>query len=153
MTYDDVIVTFNQFFKKYQELEYRQHKIDDLNFAEVETLVLIARNPQLTLAEIARKRQTSRSAVTQLVKRMETKNYLSRVEKDSKQYTFNLTKIGQKVYQSHQYQHEYLVEQLNGVLANYPDTFYRQLFSLMAEVEKVWEELPWDTRNVSKHVK
>ncbi|EHJ52609.1 MarR family winged helix-turn-helix transcriptional regulator [Streptococcus macacae] len=144
MNYQKIILEMNTFFQKYKELEYKQHTIKDLNFAEVQTIVLLAKNSQLTLADISRERNISRSAVTQVIKKLERKHYINRVKVDDKRFNFELTEQGQAVCQEHYQQHSYLNEHLEVLLKQYPEEFFQMLSQLMSEVEYFWDHLPWN---------
>ncbi|MGT2907833.1 MarR family winged helix-turn-helix transcriptional regulator [Streptococcus dentiloxodontae] len=144
MTYQSFLERSQVFLEKYRDLEYKQHRIEGLNFAEVQTIVLIARQPQLTLADIARERGISRSAVTQLIKRLEQKGCIRKVPIDDKRFNLELTRQGQAIYQEHQKQHDYINEQLQIIFEQYPEKFLTNLSELMEAVETLWDSLPWN---------
>ena len=73
MNYGKFLLEFQNFIKAYLSLEYKQHRILDLNLSEVHLLKVVEQNPQYTLVEYVEKLNISRSAVTQLVNLLEKK--------------------------------------------------------------------------------
>lgn len=133
------------FVEKYKKLEQEQHHIPDkdLTMAEVHLLVLVGQERGIGLSQIAQKRQISRSAVTQMVKKLVLKGYLQKELSPHKKsaYGVSLTELGQEIYQIHLYQHEFLRKKLQQVLAAYPEHFLEEVRRLMIEVEGVWNAL------------
>ncbi|MGT2929890.1 MarR family transcriptional regulator [Streptococcus dentasini] len=133
------------FVEKYKRLEQEQHHIPDrdLTMVEVHLLVLVGQERGIGLSQIAKKRQISRSAVTQLVNKLVLKGYLQKKLSPHKKSSYGLilTELGQEIYQLHLYQHEFLRKKLEEVLAVYPEHFLEEVRQLMSEVEGVWDAL------------
>ena len=149
------LIAFNQkfqdFLEAYSQLEKNQHLIKDsvsLNTAEVHTLVSIAQNQPINLVGLAKLRGISRSAVTQMIAKLEGKGLLIKIPNKSnrQEILLSLTSAGQKIYRLHQKQHAYLEKQVMGVLQAYPQDFLMNLEALMADLKQVWQELPWLSR-------
>ena len=149
------LIAFNQkfqdFLEAYAQLEKNQHLIEgdlSLNTAEVHTLVSIAQNHPINLVGLSKLRGISRSAVTQMVSKLEGKGLLVKVANESnrQEILLSLTPAGQKIYRVHQKQHAYLEQQVMAVLQAYPQDFLENLEAIMADLEKIWQELPWLAR-------
>ena len=135
------------FTDQYLQLKERQHYIanfPDLTLAEVHTLVSIARNEGTSLTELAKLQEVSRSAITQMIQRLEKKGLIFREENRQfkASYQLRLTGKGREVYQIHQQQHAYLNQQLLDVLKNYPTARLEEFKALMDDLEKIWQKLP-----------
>ncbi|MCB5108893.1 MarR family transcriptional regulator [Streptococcus mutans] len=150
-----LLIAFNQkfqdFLATYAQLEKNQHVIKGaipLNTAEVHTLVSIAQNQPINLVGLSKVRGISRSAVTQMVSRLESKGLLIKVPNESnrQEMLLSLTRAGQKIYQAHQKQHAYLEKKVMAVLQAYPQDFLANLEAMMADLEKIWKGLPWLSR-------
>lgn len=133
------------FVERYKKLEQEQHHIPnkDLTMAEVHLLVLVGQESGIGLSQIAKKRQISRSAVTQLVNKLVLKGYLQKKLSPYKKSAYGviLTELGQEIYQIHLYQHEFLRQKLQKIFAAYPEHFLEGVRQLMSDVEGVWDAL------------
>lgn len=132
------------FIKSYNRLEKRQHKMEkypELSIAEVHFLVFIVKEKPKNLSEIARKKQISRSAVTQMVNKLSEKGFLMKETKNktSNTHSLYLTNAGCDVVQQHDLQQSYLEKEIHDVLASYSAEFLTEVLGLMKDIENVWE--------------
>ncbi|MBV7391974.1 MarR family transcriptional regulator [Enterococcus sp. ALS3] len=141
----ELLQQFNHLMTAYKELEKTQHVISDLNLAEIHTIVLIGKQPEINVNNLALLREISRSAASQLTKKLETKGFLQRktTEKNNKAVRLSLTPKGEEIYATHQAQQHYLEEKLNDVFKQYSEEQLQVIIDFMKNVEKVWTELPW----------
>lgn len=141
----DLLQQFNQLMIKYKDLEKTQHIISDLNLAEVHTIVLIGKQPNINVNNLALLRKISRSAASQLTKKLETKGFLERkiTAENNKAVHLSLTPLGEEIYATHQFQQHYLEEKLNDLFNQYSDEQLKIIIGFMQNVERVWTELPW----------
>ncbi|MDO4666568.1 MAG: MarR family transcriptional regulator [Streptococcus sp.] len=142
---------FQNFLDAYKKLEKEQHimEIDKtINMAEVHTIVAIAKNQPINFIKLANLRNTSRSAATQMIKRLEKKNLVYRFfsEDNSKVQYLKLTDIGKKIYQEHEKQQRFLEIKLIDILENYSDRDIKNIIKMMSDIKELWETLPWSTR-------
>lgn len=79
MNYEKFLYDFQNFIRLYHSLEYKQHKIFDLNLSEVHLLKMAEHNPNYTLVEYAEKLNISRSAISQVVNILEKKNVSKKI--------------------------------------------------------------------------
>ena len=137
-----LLIAFNQkfqdFLATYAQLEKNQHVIKGA----------IHQNQPINLVGLSKVRGISRSAVTQMVSRLESKGLLIKVPNESnrQEMLLSLTRAGQKIYQVHQKQHAYLEKKVMAVLQAYPQDFLANLEAMMADLEKIWKGLPWLSR-------
>lgn len=142
---------FQQFLKAYAQLEKSQHyikSVPELNLSEIHTLVSIADNQPLNLVTLSQLRGISRSAVTQMTAKLESKGFLLKIpNKDNRQeILLSLTPSGEEIYKLHQKQHDYLEEKILTVLQTYPEALLTDLDHLMSDLEMIWQDLPWRSR-------
>lgn len=99
----------------------------------------------MTLSQL---RGISRSAVTQMTAKLESKGFLLKIpNKDNRQeILLSLTPSGEEIYKLHQKQHDYLEEKILTVLQTYPEALLTDLDHLMSDLEMIWQDLPWRSR-------
>ncbi len=100
---------FNQFMTKYDHLKTDQHVIDGFNTAEVHTIVTIGKNKNISLHELATKRQISTSAASQLTSKLESRGIIkkNRLESNIKKSALTLTNDGIAIFKEHQKQQQF----------------------------------------------
>lgn len=136
---------FNQFMTKYDYLKTDQHVIDGFNTAEVHTIVTIGKNKNISLHELATKRQISTSAASQLTSKLESKGIIKkhRLESNTKKSALTLTSDGIAIFEEHQKQQQYLENKLQKTVNKFSDEELSLVIKLMNEVENTWDSLPW----------
>ena len=130
MNYEKFLYDFQNFIRLYHSLEYKQHKIFDLNLSEVHLLKMAEHNPNYTLVEYAEKLNISRSAKKECVK----KNKINK-----KSIVLELTTKGQIVCAKHDEEHKKIEKNLKIIFNKYDDYFFEQLSELMSDIVIVWE--------------
>lgn len=136
---------FNQFMTKYDHLKTDQHVIDGFNTAEVHTIVTIGKNKNISLHELATKRQISTSAASQLTSKLESRGIIkkNRLESNIKKSALTLTNNGIAIFKEHQKQQQYLENKLQKTINKFSDEELSLIIKLMDEVEHTWDSLPW----------
>ena len=106
MNYEKFLYDFQNFIRLYHSLEYKQHKIFDLNLSEVHLLKIAEHNPNYTLVEYAEKLNISRSAISQVVNILEKKECVKKNKINKKSIVLELTTKGQIVCAKHDEEHK-----------------------------------------------
>ncbi|MGG7144466.1 MarR family transcriptional regulator [Clostridium nigeriense] len=140
--------TFLSFINSYKALEKTQHfsSIDcTLSISEVHTVVDIAKNPDSNLLSLSIIQGISRSAVTQMITKLEKKELVEKQSSSNKknEYKLVLTAKGKDVFKEHQFQQDYITNEILNVLNSYPSEAISYVESLMEEIKIIWESLPW----------
>ena len=140
MNYGKFLLEFQNFIKAYLSLEYKQHRILDLNLSEVHLLKVVEQNPQYTLVEYAEKLNISRSAVTQLVNLLEKKDCVKKKKINMKSFVLELTSKGEIVCSKHDEEHKKIEDNLRRIFKKYDCIFFEQLSELMSDITDTWEK-------------
>ena len=138
--YGKFLLEFQNFIKAYLSLEYKQHRILDLNLSEVHLLKVVEQNPQYTLVEYAEKLNISRSAVTQLVNLLEKKDCVKKKKINMKSFVLELTSKGEIVCNKHDEEHKKIEDNLRRIFKKYDCIFFEQLSELMSDITDTWEK-------------
>ena len=112
MNYEKILYDFQNFIRLYHSLEYKQHKIFDLNLSEVHLLKMAGHNPNYTLVEYAEKLNISRSAISQAVNILEKKECVKKNKINKKSIVLELTTKGQIVCAKHDEEHKKIEKNL-----------------------------------------
>src|SRR5574337_83051 len=140
----DVIKEFNHFIKQYKKLEFTQHIIEDLNIAEIHTIVVIGQQSDLNINLLAKIRHIAKSAASQLISKLGAKQLVRKQRcNDNKTVGLSITHAGQAIFNIHDKQPKYIVEQLQAVFSSYSQREIALIIGFMKDVEGVWENLPW----------
>lgn len=139
MNYEKFLYDFQNFIRLYHSLEYKQHKIFDLNLSEVHLLKMAEHNPNYTLVEYAEKLNISRSAISQVVNILEKKECVKKNKINKKSIVLELTTKGQIVCTKHDEEHKKIEKNLKIIFNKYDDYFFEQLSELMSDIVIVWE--------------
>ena len=139
MNYKKFLYDFQNFIRLYHSLEYKQHKIFDLNLSEVHLLKMAEHNPNYTLVEYAEKLNISRSAISQVVNILEKKECVKKNKINKKSIVLELTTKGQIVCAKHDEEHKKIEKNLKIIFSKYDDYFFEQLSELMSDIVIVWE--------------
>lgn len=139
---------FQSFIQAYLQLEKQQHWIKpfkNLTLAEVHTIVEIGKNTKISMIELSKLQNISRSAISQMIKRLETKYLVKKLPSRTSKigYQLVLTDTGQKVLKIHKEQQQYLSQELLKILNHYPPEIIYSFENLMKETKLLWETLPW----------
>ena len=146
----DVINEFNQFIKQYKKLEFTQHIIQDLNIAEIHTIVVIGQQSDININLLAKIRHISKSAASQLISKLVSKQLVRKQRcNDNKTVGLSLTNAGQAIFNIHDTQQKYIVEQLQAVFSGYSQREIALIIGFMKDVEDVWENLPWLSKEIN----
>lgn len=140
-----IITEFRNIVEKYKELELEQHLIFELNTAEVHTILLIGQNPNININTVAKLRNVTRSASSQLINKLYKNDYLTKktLSDNQKEIILQLTIKGQKVLTEHKKQHQYIEDELQNLFLKYSDDDLKLISNFMLDIEKLWETLPW----------
>lgn len=143
----NIINEFNRFMIKAKKLESQQHQIMDLNLAEIHTLVTIGKKEAITITELAEIRKVSKSAISQLTKKLEVKNLIiKKIETNinAKEVKLKLTDKGRIAFAIHQEQQQFLEKEINCVLKEFSPEQLKTIIELMHKIEDKWDNLPWN---------
>ncbi|AHX74718.1 MarR family transcriptional regulator [Streptococcus agalactiae] len=143
---------FNQFFESFETLKRTQHlsSIDNnLTFIDVQTIVLIEEHRPINMVKLAKVQKVSRSAISQLVKRLIKKGLveLESLNGNDKNKFLKLTSKAKLVYEEHQYQQTYIESKLFNIFEKYSEKDIQTIMSLIDDIEAVWNHLPWSNKN------
>lgn len=139
MNYEKFLYDFQNFIRLYHNLEYKQHKIFDLNLSEVHLLKMAEHNPNYTLVEYAENLNISRSAISQVVNILEKKECVKKNKINKKSIVLELTTKGRIVCDKHDEEHKKIEKNLKIIFNKYDDYFFEQLSELMSDIVIVWE--------------
>ena len=140
--------SFQSFIQAYLQLEKQQHFIrqfKDLTLAEIHTIVEIGKNDKISMIELSKLQNISRSAISQMIKRLETKYLVKKLPSRTSKigYQLVLTDTGQKILKIHKEQQQYLDQELLKLLNHYPPETIHAFEKLMEETKTLWQTLPW----------
>ena len=140
--------SFQSFIQAYLQLEKQQHFIrqfKDLTLAEIHTIVEIGKNDKISMIELSKRQNISRSAISQMIRRLETKHLVKKLPSPISKigYQLVLTDTGQKILKIHKEQQQYLSQELLKILNHYPPEIIDSFENLMKETKLLWETLPW----------
>ena len=143
-----VNITFNHFIDSFEKLKKNQHSnsVDQsITASEVHLIVSIGDHQPINLVTLSAIQHVSRSAITQSIKRMLSKNLvkLENLKSNEKNKYLRLTNKGRAIYDSHQYQQNYIETEILSVLQRYSNEDIETVLSLMSQIEQVWNNLPW----------
>lgn len=140
MMYLKCIQEFRKFISAYENLEFKQHKIYDLNLSEVHFLKFVNMYPNQSLKKYADDLQITRSAITQMVNNLERKKTVIKSRINNKSFTVVLTEKGLDVCTIHDNQHKKIEQRLIKILNEHDETFYKELHLLIKSIMLMWEE-------------
>lgn len=141
----ELINEFNLFITSYEKLKEQQHKIGELNVAEIHTVVIIGKSGKLNVSELAKLRSISRSAVTQLTDKLKEKGLIEKVKNKNnrKELMLSLSTKGEVVYREHRSQQKYLEDKIYTVINKYSKKELEILINMLSEIRDIWNTLPW----------
>lgn len=138
--YSKFIQEFHKFIREYKNLEFKQHKIYDLNLSEVHFLKFVNNHPNQSLKKYSEDLQITRSAITQMVNNLEKKKAVVKSQINGKSFTVVLTEKGLDVCTIHDNQHKEIEQRLIKLLNEHDESFYKELHCLMESIMLMWEE-------------
>ena len=96
--------------------------LKDLTLAEINTIVEIGKNDKISMIELSKRQNISRSAISQMIRRLETKHLVKKLPSPISKirYQLVLTDTGQKILKIHKEQQQYLDQELLKLLNHYP---------------------------------
>ena len=100
----DLMYVYSRKLHPYQ-VSARQYGTEDKLFMiEVHTVRTIGRNPKITITEIAKETERTKSAVSQMVDKLKDKGILEKVKdpEDQRRYVLQLTQKGKTIYDYHE---------------------------------------------------
>lgn len=111
--------------------------------SEIHMVCHIKRNPGSHISGIARDIKVSRGAVSQIVKKLENKGLVRKVEnpKSRRQLDLVLTEKGEKAYDGHQLLHSMFTGNLEGVLEHYDQKEFSLISKFINELEDSVDQL------------
>lgn len=147
--YKKILKQFEEFTKSYETLRERQHIIQNLNVAEIHTIVLIGKKKNININEVAKYRNISRSAASQLIKKLELKKLIRKdsTQDNAKEKLLSLTTDGKQIYDIHKQQQQYIEKQVVNIISSRSNEELEVITSFMSDVENVWNNLPWIESN------
>jgi DNA-binding MarR family transcriptional regulator len=110
LKYKEVIDKFTRIISKYGEMEKkpRDYGTGDLLFpSEIHTMDVIGENPGINITELSEKLGVSKSAISQIVNKLERKEFVRRYKEQNngKEVLLQLLQKGQLVFLGHKKYH------------------------------------------------
>lgn len=111
--------------------------------SEIHMVCHIKKNPGSHISGIARDIKVSRGAVSQIVKKVEQKGLVRKIENpnDQRQLNLILTEKGEKAYEGHQLLHRLFTDNLERVLENYDEKDFNLILRFIRDLEGSVDQL------------
>lgn len=137
--YEDFAELFQKLFSRWQDLEKipRNFGIEEKLYpSEVHTLDRIGRFEEINGMELAEKTGVSKSAVSQMAKKLEKKGLISRTKKNGndKESYFRLTPKGKTVFEHHLAFDKELANKIAGSLEALSEEELSKTFNVFSEI-------------------
>ncbi|MFA5065462.1 MAG: MarR family transcriptional regulator [Dehalococcoidia bacterium] len=142
--YKDAIDSFQRLVNTIAEIENRPRDFgtgDRLYSSEIHTLEVIGDNPKANITELSIKLGVTKSATSQIVKRLERKKYLRRYKekKNNKEVLLELLDAGKMAYWGHKRYHMVMDAPLIHRMKGLNSEQFDFLHIVMGEINKYME--------------
>ncbi len=136
----EIMELFIRAVRKYNSLEKAPHRTKSkqaLYHSERHMLDRIGEKPGMNITDFARELGVTKGAVSQVVKKLETKGVIRRCksEDNAKEVFLELTEAGRAVYLAHKETNEETIKPLVTELSKYPDDKVRFLISMFRWID------------------
>lgn len=133
----DAVEQFNRYDKKARTFGTDQ----ELFVSEIHLMDFIGSHENCCISEIAKSTHVTKGAVSQMVKKLEKKGYLSKAEDpdNRSRVIVRLTQKGDKAFAEHRRYHKELEKKVSAVLKKYGDRQRSVISEFLQEIQKEWK--------------
>lgn len=133
----DAVEQFNRYDKKARAFGTD----NELFVAEIHLIDFIGSNENCCISYIAKSTNVTKGAVSQMVKKLERKGYLIKLDDSGNRsrVIVQLTEKGRKAFEEHRRYHKELDEKVFSVVKKYDEQQRSMLCEFLQEIRKAWK--------------
>ena len=127
-------------FNKYDKRARTFGTDHELFVAEIHLIDFIGSNENCCISDIAKSIRVTKGAVSQMVKKLEKKEYLIKLDDSDNRarVIVQLTQKGAKAFEEHRRYHQELDEKVSAVVKKYNEQQRSMICKFLQEIQKSW---------------